>query len=133
MDKDFFKLCVRTYYPFAEFYEFKTDELDVAQNLPKNYWAEPDKQWLGYFHFMHGLRWAKGDLFIAWTRIKGSQEHQEQVLLNYLKTLSTVGIHGGAYILHNVPPVAAIYPPKPKQKQKETLFGRLLGWVKRRS
>lgn len=127
MDKEFFKLCVRTYYPFAEFYEFKHDELEVAQNLPKDYWAEPDKQWLGYFHFMHGLRWAKGDLLIAWTRIKGSQKHQEQVLLDYLKTLSTVGIHDGRYILHNVPPVAAIYPTKHyPPKQKETLFGRLI-------
>lgn len=124
MDKEHFKLCVRTYYPFAEFYEFKDDELDVAQNLPKNYWAEPDKQWLGYFHFMHGLRWVKGDLLISWTKVKGSPKHQEQVLLDYLKQLSTVGIHDGTYILHNVPPVAAIYPPKPKQK--ETLFGRLI-------
>lgn len=133
MDKEFFKLCVRTYYPFSVFYEFKDDELDVAQNLPKNYWADPDKQWLGYFHFMHGLRWVKGDLFINWAKIKGSQKHKEQFLLDYLKQLSSVGFYDGRYILHNVPPVAAVYPPKPKQKQKETLFGRLLGWVKRRS
>ena len=122
MDKEFFKLCVRTYYPFAEFHEFKPDELDVAQNLPKDYWAEPDKQWLGYFHFMHGIRWVKGDLLFWGNKIEGSQKHQEKVLLDYLKILSTVGLHDGRYILHNVPPVAAIYPPK----QKETLFGRLI-------
>jgi hypothetical protein len=71
MERDHFILCVRTYYPFARFFEFKPDELDVAQDLPKNYWAEPDKQWLGYFHFINGLRWDHGKVYVHWDRIKG--------------------------------------------------------------
>ena len=37
MERERFMLCVRTYYPFARFFEFKPDELDVAQDLPKDY------------------------------------------------------------------------------------------------
>lgn len=125
MDKERFKLCVRTYYPFAEFYDYGKDEIEVAQKLPKDYWAEPDEQWLGYSHFMHGLSWAKGDLVVDYDKVEGSPKHQEQVLLDYLKQLSSVGVRG--YIIHNVPPLSAIFPPKPK----EPLFKRLFEWVKK--
>jgi hypothetical protein len=142
MERDHFILCVRTYYPFARFFEFKPDELDVAQDLPKNYWAEPDKQWLGYFHFINGLRWDHGKVYVHWDRIKGKSLHQEKVLLEALKKLCTVGPFGdGRFVVHNVPPVAAIYPPKPPKPMPKrllervagpkSLLERVAGWVKK--
>lgn len=132
MERDHFILCVRTYYPFARFFEFKPDELDVAQDLPKNYWAEPDKQWLGYFHFINGLRWDHGKLFINWNRITGKPAHQEKVLLEALKKLCTVGPFGdGCFVVHNVPPVAAIYPPKPPKPMPKRLLERVADWFKK--
>ena len=128
MEREHFMHCVRTYYPFARFFEFKPDELDVAQDLPKNYWREDGKQWLGYFHFINGLKWDHGKLFINWKRITGKSPHQEKVLLEALKKRCTVGPFGdGRFVVHNVPPVAAIFPPKPPKSMPKQLMERVAG------
>ena len=131
MDREHFMLCVRAYYPFARFHEFMPDELDVAQDLPKDYWAEPEKQWLPYYHFIHGLRWDHGKVYIQYVNVKGTPAYQERKLLSYLKQLCTTGFYDGTIFLHNVPPMDIIYPPKRNPpKRKETLFKRMLRRIK---
>lgn len=126
MNREHFMLCVRTYYPFAHFFEFEPDELDVAQDLPEDYWAEPEKQWLPYFHFINGLTWDHGKVYVEWNLVKGTPANQERKLLSFLKQLCTTGIPGRRSLLHNVPPLSAIYPPK----KKDSLVKRLAGWIR---
>lgn len=76
--------------------------------------------------------WDHGKLFINWNRITGKPAHQEKVLLEALKKLCTVGPFGdGRFVVHNVPPVAAIYPPKPPKPMPKRLLERVAGWFKK--